>query len=109
MTHEQAPRVIVLRTTLPDAEAAASLARSCVEARLAACAQACPIRSTYRWEGALEEATETRLDLKTSAAALPRLAAFLRERHPYDEPEILITEATASASYAAWVAAETLP
>ena len=100
-------RVIVLQTTLPDADRAGSLARACVEERLAACVQATPIRSTYRWEGRTEEASEVRLDLKTTPAALPRLLAFVRARHPYEEPELLVTEAAASEGYAAWVAAET--
>ena len=107
MTHEQPPHVIVLQTTLPDEERAAALARALVERRLAACVQRTAIRSTYRWEGLVEEADEVRLDAKTSPAALPRLLAFLHAAHPYDEPEILIAEARASEGYAAWAAAET--
>ena len=106
--HEHAPALIVVQTTLPDEKSADALARALVEGGLAACVQASAITSTYRWEGGIERANETRLDIKTTAARLGALLARLRADHPYDEPELVVLPvAWASEGYRAWVAAET--
>jgi periplasmic divalent cation tolerance protein len=74
------------------AEGAEALARELVDRRLAACVQVLPgIRSSYRWEGLVETADEVRLDAKTTAECLDALIAAMRERHPYDVPEIVAT------------------
>ena len=99
--------LLLVQTTLPSEPAAAAMADAFVENRLAACVQASPVRSTYRWEGAVERADEVRLDIKTTPAALDALLARLRADHPYDEPEVLVFEARASGGYAAWAAAAT--
>ena len=87
------------------------LARAAVEARLAACAQvAGPVASTYWWEGALERAEEWLVMLKLPADRYQELAAFLTERHSYDEPEIVATPiVTGSGSYLSWIDEETRP
>ena len=101
--------LLLVQTTLPSEAAATAMAGALIEGRLAACVQASPIRSTYRWEGTVERADEVRLDIKTTPEALDRLLAFLRARHPYEEPEVLVMEARASDGYAAWAAAVTAP
>jgi periplasmic divalent cation tolerance protein len=96
--------VVTVTITFGTPEDAQAMAEALVEARLAACAQVWPITSTYRWRGEVERAGEHRLEAKTLASALPRLAAFVRERHSYDVPEI-IAHATSFAgeAYAQWV------
>ena len=89
---------------------AAAFARGLVEERLAACVQRIPIRSTYRWKGAIEEASEVLLLVKTSAARLPALGRAVRAGHPYDVPELVVlAPAEVEARYGAWLAAETTP
>lgn len=101
---EASQRLICVHTTLGDADAAAALARGLVEARLAACVQVTPIRSTYRWQSAVEVADEQLLTIKTAAQQLDALTAYLGAHHPYDEPELIVLPVeTASAGYAAWV------
>lgn len=80
-------------TTTTDARVAADeLARSAVEARLAACAQVFgPITSTYRWQGAVEEASEWTVRFKTTTDLFTGLAQHIRDRHGYQTPEILCT------------------
>ena len=102
--------LVILYTTWPDAETAEAVARAAVDARLAACANILgPMRSIYRWGGAVQAEAETAMLLKTPAAAAGRLMAFVRERHPYDAPCIVGLSATAAASnpqFLAWAAVE---
>jgi periplasmic divalent cation tolerance protein len=100
--------VRVVLVTAPPRKARA-LARALVGRRLAACANLVPgVKSVYRWKGRVEEAGETLLVLKTSAARLPALAAAVRELHPYDCPEFVALRPDAVLpAYAAWVRAET--
>jgi periplasmic divalent cation tolerance protein len=94
-------------------ERADDLATALVEERLAACVNALPgVRSTYRWQGKVEREGETTLLVKTSAAALARCAARLRELHPYECPEIVVLSPDVAASFApyvAWVREQTTP
>jgi len=99
---------VIVRTAIDDEGKADRLAAEIVEQRLAACVQLVPIRSTYRWKGKLEQAGEFQLLAKTRAALAGRLTDFIRERHPYELPEIVVTPITGGlAAYLDWVAAET--
>lgn len=91
--------------TAPERELALALARRMVEGRLAACAQVLPgLASVYRWEGRVQEESEVLLLVKTTAARLPELEAWLRENHPYDTPECLAwAPARVEARYLAWL------
>ena len=82
---------------------------SVVEARLAACAQvAGPVASMYWWDGGLERAEEWLVLLKLPVDRYDELAAFLTERHSYDEPEIIaLPIVTGSAAYLTWMREET--
>jgi len=96
---------IQVTTTTDSLEAARALARSAVEARLAACAQILgPIESVYRWLGQIEQAREWVVVFKTLASVYPRLEAHVRENHSYDVPEILATPVSeGNPAYLSWV------
>ena len=96
-------------TNCADEETANSIALAVVEAQLAACVNILPrVQSIYRWQGAVESAVEVPLLIKTTAAAYPALEAAIRERHPYDVPEIIALPITAGLpAYLNWLAAET--
>lgn len=84
------------------------IARTLVEARLAACVQMLPIGSVYRWHGKLEVADEVLLIIKTSAARAAEAMAAIKAAHSYEVPEILMFRAKDGwPAYLAWVAAET--
>jgi periplasmic divalent cation tolerance protein len=87
------------------------LARVAVEGRLAACAQvAGPMTTTYWWDDGVERAEEWLIMMKLPADRYEQLAAFLTERHSYDEPEIVATPIIeGSASYLSWIRDETQP
>jgi periplasmic divalent cation tolerance protein len=82
--------VIAVLTNLPDSESAFNLAREVVHLRLAACANVLPgATSFYRWDGREEESSEVPVLIKSTAALYPQLERAIRERHPYEVPEIV--------------------
>lgn len=101
--------VILVYTTLPSEEAARALVRRLVEDRLVACGtMLSPVTSVYHWEGAVEEAAETQVLLKTRGARWPALLAAVQDLHPYDVPELLAVPVEAGLpAYMAWVGDET--
>ena len=103
--------VIAVLTNLPDSESAFNLARELVHLRLAACANVLPAATSfYRWEGREEEAREHPVLIKTTAARYAELEAAIRERHPYDLPEIISWPITAGLpAYLEWVEGEVRP
>ena len=103
--------VRVALSTAPDEDVAARIARALVDERLAACANLVPsVRSIYRWQGAVEDAREVLMVIKTRADRVDALAERLRALHPYDVPELVVLPlAGGLAAYLDWVRAETQP
>lgn len=103
--------VLEVHVTGDDRAVVDGLVRGAVERRLAACGQVVgPVTSTYRWEGRVTTDEEWLALLKTSAARVDELIAWLVAEHPYDEPEVLaLPVAAGSAGYLAWVVEETRP
>jgi len=101
--------LVQLVTALPGRDAALSLAREVVEARLAACAQVVdPITSVYRWEGVVREDPETLCVMKVPKDRLGALVERVRARHPYDTPEIIAIPCSFTDDrYLAWAVSET--
>jgi periplasmic divalent cation tolerance protein len=100
-----APTARIALTTAASVEEARTLARTLVERRLAACVNLLPsLTSIYRWQGAIEEASETLLIIKTTAEQLPELETALRELHSYDVPELLALSIDSSSQpYLDWL------
>jgi periplasmic divalent cation tolerance protein len=100
---------LLVLTNLPDRAAAEDLARALVEARLAACVNILPAcHSIYRWQGVLEAADEVPLLIKTTSERYPALQAAIRNRHPYELPEVIALPVVQGLpDYLAWVASET--
>lgn len=98
----------LVQTTVGTPQQAEQLARRVVEQRLAACVQAVPITSTYRWQGQIEHADEILLLIKTTEAQTEPLQQFLADEHPYDIPEIVQMDiADVSGPYAKWAREQT--
>ena len=95
--------------TCPDTDTAERLAEALVEERLAACVNIlAPCTSVYRWNAAVETATEVPLLIKTTTVRYAALEAAIRARHPYELPEIVAVPVTQGLpGYLDWVAAET--
>lgn len=104
MTTSSANTYCVVQTALASEAEAAALARQIVQARLGACVQMQAVRSFYVWKEQAHDEAEWQLSIKTRAALWPQLEAFIRERHPYETPEIIQLPISAgSAPYLAWV------
>src|SRR5689334_7865570 len=92
-------------TTLPDGEAARTLARALVEERLAACVNIVPgVQSIYRWQGSLCDEGEVICLIKTRPERLEALRARLPALHPYEVPEVMVLPASqVHPPYLKWV------
>lgn len=97
---------IVVLSTCSSAEEAEKLARQLVEERLAACVNVVAgIRSFYRWQGTVEDASEWLLVIKSSRALLDALRTRLEKVHSYEVPEVLaVPVVDGSVNYLNWLA-----
>lgn len=103
---KSAARFVVVLVTAPDLDTARMLARTALDARLAACANLVPgIESHYWWQGKLETSTEILILFKTQKLRLAALEKLILKKHPYETPEVLalpLTEGTQK--YLDWIA-----
>ncbi len=100
-----ADELLLALSTFPEIETALRIARQVVEENLAACANIVPaVESIYRWQGQLENAQETLVFFKTTAARYPAFQDRLKALHPYDVPEIICLRiADGLPEYLCWV------
>jgi periplasmic divalent cation tolerance protein len=98
----------VILTTTDSDEEARRLARALVELRLAACVQRLDIGSVYTWEGAVEEAREILLLVKTTVERRREAEDWILRNHHYQVPEVVSLRADgASNAYLEWMSAAT--
>lgn len=104
MNHTPVSTVSIVLTTLGADADAPTIARTLIDERLAACVNILPrMTSVYRWQGKVEEDREQQIVIKTAQDRVWALQARLRQLHPYELPEFLVLDATASDAYFAWV------
>jgi periplasmic divalent cation tolerance protein len=98
---------LVVLTTLENQEDGERLATLLLEGGLAACVQILPpMTSIYRWQGAVERASEILLLIKTTRPAYQRLETVIKENHPYQTPEIIALPVQAGlGDYLSWLTA----
>lgn len=101
--------IVLVITTLPDRAGALKLAQSLVDRRLAACVNVlAECTSVFRWKGAVDEAAEVPVLIKTRAARYAEVEAAIREQHPYELPEIVAIPVRGGLDdYLRWIADET--
>jgi len=103
MKSDDAFRVVLV--TAPDLDTGRRIARTVIEARLAACVNLVPaVESIYWWKGEVQQDAEVLLVMKTTAAALDRLEAVVKQSHPYEVPEFVALSITeGSREYLRWL------
>jgi periplasmic divalent cation tolerance protein len=83
--------VVTVYATFTHPGQAQDIGMAMVEERLAACVNILqPCRSIYRWEGAVQSATETPALFKTTLDKADALIARIKELHSYDVPSIVV-------------------
>ena len=100
---------LLVLTNCPDEATANAIALALVEEKFAACVNILPrVQSVYRWQGAVESASEIPLLIKSTVGRYAEIEAAIRARHPYDVPEIIALPITQGLpAYLNWVATET--
>ena len=95
--------------TCASPEEARAIAGALVEERLAACGNILPgAQSIYRWQGAVRDARETVLVLKTRCSLADRVVERVKALHGYECPCVAVLPvAGGNPDYLAWIAAET--
>ena len=79
--------VVSVYVVFANADEAERIGRTVVEERLAACINILsPVRSIYRWKGAIETADEVAAILKTSQDSVNALMTRIAALHTYDVP-----------------------
>jgi len=103
-----ADTALVVLTSLATEADARALVTALVTQRLIACGTILPgARSIYRWEGELTEEAEVVVLLKTDVAKWQALCSAVRERHPYQVPELLALPVDRGLdAYLSWLTSE---
>ena len=98
-------------STAANEEQAASIARSLVSERLAACVNIVgPLRSIYRWRDAIEDDREFLLVIKTRATLYIKVEKRIRELHSYEVAEVISASIDrGSPPYVQWMLDSTGP
>jgi periplasmic divalent cation tolerance protein len=101
--------VCLALSTFPDIETARRIAQQLVTEKLAACANIVPaVESIYRWQDKIENAGETLVFFKTTAARYSAFQDRLKLLHPYEVPEIICLRiADGLPEYLRWVSENT--
>jgi periplasmic divalent cation tolerance protein len=98
----------IVLTTVGLIDKAEQIATELVEHRLAACVNIVgPVRSIYRWKGAIEREQEYLLIIKTTTEQASALETAFAELHPYELPEhIEVSIEGGSVAYLEWLSAQ---
>jgi periplasmic divalent cation tolerance protein len=104
-----ADEILLALSTFPDIETARRISSELVAENFAACANIIPaVESIYRWQGKIEQGSETLVLFKTTGARSAAFQEKLKSLHPYEVPEIIFVPLTAGLpEYLRWVADNT--
>jgi periplasmic divalent cation tolerance protein len=84
--------VILAFSTCPEEAVARQISEALVTEKLATCVnRIANVRSSYIWDGRLQDDAEILLIIKSTAERLPAMRARLIDLHPYDLPELVVT------------------
>jgi periplasmic divalent cation tolerance protein len=103
--------MLLVFSTFEREEDAVRVVRTLIEERLIACGNLLPgARSLYRWQGAIADAREVVVLMKTRKQDWTALLSRLHELHPYETPECIAVRVAAGApKYMAWLEAALEP
>lgn len=98
-------QIILAFSTCPDEDSGRKIAEALVLERLATCVnRIANVRSSYIWDGRLQDDSEILLIIKSTAARLAALRERLTELHPYELPELVVTDVSGgNEQYLEWI------
>ena len=101
--------VVFVYVTAGGPAEADAIGRAVVDERLAACANIFPgMTSIYRWQGKMEEASESVLILKTKVELIEALTARIKALHSYECPCVVaLPVAGGNSAFLDWIHDET--
>jgi len=96
-------------STFPNKEEALSVCGKLLEERLIACANLLPeMTAVYRWQGQVQQGTETAVLMKTTQLQTASVIARVKNLHSYELPCIMALPLPEGfAPFMQWVAEET--
>lgn len=99
----------MVMVTVPNREEAERITKRLLSKKLVACVNEIKgLNSTFLWKGAVDEAEELLLIMKTRSVLLERLEVEVRAEHSYEVPEIIaLPFIWAHQPYADWIDSET--
>ena len=105
IAYREKPPVRLILSTFGSSLQARRCARGLVRRRLAACCNVIPgLSSFFIWKGKAEVSREALLLVKTTGRRLPEALVYLKQRHPYELPELLVLSAQGGeARYLQWI------
>jgi periplasmic divalent cation tolerance protein len=100
----------VLLCTCP-VDGAPTLLRALLEEHLVGCGNiVAPVRSSYWWDGAIQDDAEALLVMETAADRVAAAMARIAQLHPYAVPKIIAVDPSAvHEPYLAWLVEVTRP
>lgn len=101
---------IIVFNTCDSDETAASIAKTLVSNKLAACVNIVNgIESVYQWQGEIEHSKEKLLIIKTRQSLFLQVQNAIRESHNYELPEIIaVPICSGEQNYLNWIQSATL-
>lgn len=98
---------VIALSTCPDIETGQRIAEVLVTEHLATCVNRVEgVRSTYFWDGRLQDDSEILLIIKTLREVIEPLEARLKDLHPYELPELVVLGVeSGSQAYLDWITA----
>jgi periplasmic divalent cation tolerance protein len=91
------PKIFTITTTFDSRETCKDFSNQIINQKLAACCQIVPIDSIYFWKGKIANEPEFQLVCKTIQK--DEIVNFIKSKHPYDLPEIVIQEVETTDEY----------
>ena len=90
----------------PDNKLIQKIKTALLKNKLAACIQSFPVKSSYPWNGKIENADEVILIVKTLNKKADAVKTLITEMHSYEIPCIIHTKPTVNREYFDWMKKE---
>lgn len=94
---------IIIYVTHPTEEHANKISSHLIEKKLVACSNTFPMKSSYWWQGNIENEEECVSILKTIQENFDKVKKEIEKIHDYEVPCIMKMEVEANESYEKWI------